>query len=586
MKDKSISRIRLLCRHLTVRLMVVSFLAIVPLNILSMVLITQIVNVYQERLVESYRSQMELQSSRLEAKLQYIDNAMNGYLSAAQVYELSYGASGSDAVSYVRIYNDIKNIRLLSDMPALSYLTNNQTDLCSLSYQPHRYQITMLKSLKDALTQRQAAGGSVNYRILQIENTVFLEKRYEFTRYSLGFLVDAQRMLQEIHALRSSDAELLYLVDAEGTLLCGLEGALESTEMSITRQGLLEDDTLVVIEEPVPLLGFRILRVIPRDSLAEDVPELIGFFRVLVMVTTLSLPLIWLLVTRLVLRPLRTVVKALGKIKEGNLEYRLSGKTGSFQMDYIYQEVNHMAQEIKSLTIESYEKEIAKLQTDSVNLRLQVRPHTLLNSLSTFYNLVQAGENKCAMEFSLNLISYFRYVLRQSEALVPIEAEMKFVKDYLTLQKVRFPNSFAEECSVDPQAAQIRVPPLIIESFVENAVKYALVMGTIIQIDVWACIVGECVHIDVTDTGCGMDAEKAAALERGEIVHDDLGNHIGVWNSVRRLRLYYGGKAVFRITSAPGQGTKIHMELPKEPQDVHVTARDIAGLPNNREVQM
>lgn len=584
MEKKRISRIRLVFRHITVRLMAVSFVAIVPLNILSMLLIGQIVSVYQDKLAESYQYQMELYASNTKAKLQYVENSMNAYLDAEQVYELSYGVSGSNEVAYVRIYNTIKDIRSMSDLPSLAFVIDNEAALCSLSYRPYRYPLPLINELKTSLLQQEPLPGNLeNYSVFNTAGEVFLQKKYDFNKFTLGFLIDAERLLGEIYEGRSNDGETVYLSDTNGLLISriGPEILLQNDDnpKPATIENLYQKNDLIIIEETVPLLGYKILRAIPSENMVADVPELIGFLRVLAIASMLALPLIWLLVSYLVLRPLHAVVKALGEIEKGNFEYRLSGKTGSFQMDYIYYVVNHMAHEIELLTIESYEKEIAKLQTDSVNLRLQVRPHTLLNSLSTIYSLAQSGENKKVMGFSLNLISYFRYVLRQNESLVPVEAEMEFIKNYLELQKVRFPNSFISNCHVEPDAAQILIPPLIIENFVENAVKYALVMGNTIEITVQVTKKEEYVHIDVNDTGCGMEKELAAKLEKGEIVQDDLGNHIGIWNCLRRLKLYYGDNAVFRINSALEQGTKIHMELPLEPQDIQVKMHSFENPP-------
>jgi sensor histidine kinase YesM len=231
-----------------------------------------------------------------------------------------------------------------------------------------------------------------------------------------------------------------------------------------------------------------------------------------------------------------------------------------------------MAEEINKLIVDSYEKEIAKLQTDSLNLRLQVRPHMLLNSLNTIYGLSQSGDNDKIMEFSRSLIDYFRYVLRQETKLVRISDEIELIKNYLKIQKIRFPDCFTTVLDIDDEAADIRIPPLIIENFVENSTKYGLIMGSSIEISISVKKLNEYILVIINDTGSGMDRDTLTKLQNGEIIEDRLGSHIGIWNCRRRLKLYYGDEAKLNIESSLEQGTRVEMKLPLEALDIQDSA--------------
>ena len=105
----------------------------------------------------------------------------------------------------------------------------------------------------------------------------------------------------------------------------------------------------------------------------------------------------------------------------------------------------------------------------------------VLNFLNTIYSLSQVGKNEQIGEFSILLMNYFRYVLRQNVDLVPVKEELDFVRNYLEIQKMRFPNSFTCVYSMEPEAENIPIPQLLIENCVENAVKYGLIMGSEIE---------------------------------------------------------------------------------------------------------
>ena len=74
-------------------------------------------------------------------------------------------------------------------------------------------------------------------------------------------------------------------------------------------------------------------------------------------------------------------------------------------------------------------------------------------------------------------------------------------------------------------------------------------------------------RISVCDTGNGMEPELLKQLQKGEIVENETGKHIGLWNCRRRLELMYGENCTFHITSQPGEGTQVFIEIPMEVQD-------------------
>ena len=107
------------------------------------------------------------------------------------------------------------------------------------------------------------------------------------------------------------------------------------------------------------------------------------------------------------------------------------------------------------------------------------------------------------------------------------------------------------------------VPPLLIENFVENTMKYALVSGQNIEVLINIRQEEGRLLISVCDTGRGIKPEILACLQQGEVYKDKRGkSHIGVWTCRRRREVFYGGKASMHITSTPGQGTQVWLEVP------------------------
>ena len=196
-----------------------------------------------------------------------------------------------------------------------------------------------------------------------------------------------------------------------------------------------------------------------------------------------------------------------------------------------------------------------------------------MNSLNVVYSLIQMKRYEEASEFTVLLMKYFQYALRKNSALVTVQEEITFVEDYIRLQKIRFKNRFSSVCQVTDEVRDLLIPQLLIQGFVENAVKYALAPDRITEILIDIQKQDGRLLISVIDTGEGMDQERVQALREGRAVEDATGKHVGLWNVRKRLDYYYGEDYRLEITSGKNEGTMIHVSLPLQPKDTEQMAR-------------
>lgn len=245
-----------------------------------------------------------------------------------------------------------------------------------------------------------------------------------------------------------------------------------------------------------------------------------------------------------------------------DLEQVDEGET--FEMQYMFQQFNAMAEEVQK----SHLKDTLMLQSELDNLRLQVNPHMLLNSFNTIYSLAQVKDFATIQEFSLSLVDYFRYVLRETSTMVSIAREMDFIKTFIEIQKIRHPDTFTCVYQVEAAAEEGMIPPLLIENFVENSMKHALIPGQVIEVLINIHKRDDKLQISIIDTGRGMSEEMVAELLGDHPYVDAMGKkHIGVYNCRRRLALFYGTSASFHIISALGEGTQIWIEVPYQAEE-------------------
>ena len=161
---------------------------------------------------------------------------------------------------------------------------------------------------------------------------------------------------------------------------------------------------------------------------------------------------------------------------------------------------------------------------------------------------------------------YFRYIFQSGDNFVLLENEIEHVRTYLDIQKSRYRDAFSYRIATSETITGIAVPPLVIQTFIENAVKYGVSrereLCITLSVNVEQQENGDRVLIHISDTGPGFKPEILEALIRGEALEQTGGNRIGIMNTIQRLELLYGHEAA--ITFANDTiGARITLSLPK-----------------------
>lgn len=169
------------------------------------------------------------------------------------------------------------------------------------------------------------------------------------------------------------------------------------------------------------------------------------------------------------------------------------------------------------------------------NLRSQLNPHFLFNSLNSIRALIDIEPYR-AQENITKLSNLLRKsLIIGSEQLVPLEEELLIVQDYLDLEKVRFEERLNVVFEIDKQVTNVLIPPFILQTLIENALKHGI--GQLINGGtVW-------IRAKKTAQDIVLEVENTGSLRAGK--KDSTG--IGVSNTLRRLELQYRGKARFNL---------------------------------------
>lgn len=554
------------------------FLAIVilPINILMIVITSFVSSSYEQRIKDSYEYQLNLYSQSVNNHFDVLYKEMKEFLRIDNLVVLTNGSKTDSTLDLVHFNSELAESDIWNHYSGMFYIQDKNKDRIAVTAVGHKYSLAEKNQLENMLGENTDSEGTFNGETLFYYNEqVFFKKTYNYKFFSIGILLDAQNVLEQY----SMNSEKLYgtllLTDSDGKIWARLSQAGFENEDGTKQITEWNRKKYMVNTAPIDFGSLQIVHQVARSDYMKGLGVMIHVLYILCGICLIAIPILYLLMNRLVVKPLKELCLAMEEVENGNLEYQIDGKNNSLEMDFLYYSFNHMVEELHHMVTESYEKEIQRLQTDSINIRLQVNQHMLLNFLNTIYSMSCTGRNQEVGEFTLLLMNYFRYVLRQDIEIVTVDEEMNFVQDYLKLQAIRFPDSFHYVYSVEEGAGVIPIPQLIIENFIENTIKYGLILGKEIEILINIRTTEDRLLISICDTGNGMEEARAERLQRGEMVEDETGKHIGIWNCIRRLKYYYGNEQECKITSHPNEGTQIWLEMRKTPLNTEDAAREI-----------
>jgi LytS/YehU family sensor histidine kinase len=209
----------------------------------------------------------------------------------------------------------------------------------------------------------------------------------------------------------------------------------------------------------------------------------------------------------------------------------------------------------------------AELQTKLVqaqleNLRLQLQPHFLFNTLNTISS-VMYEDVRAADAMITQLSDLLRLTLRASRAHeIPLEEELEITRLYLDLMQKRFENKLRVTYSIDPSLHGSLVPQLILQPLLENSLRHGMKSGSsAMELSIAAHRENGSMILQVSDTGSGLGAIDPSGV---------FGRGLGLSNIRDRLAHLYGDRQQFSISNRLSGGAEVTLRVPLH-TSVHVS---------------
>ena len=267
-----------------------------------------------------------------------------------------------------------------------------------------------------------------------------------------------------------------------------------------------------------------------------------------------------------VIQPIRRFSDNLASItQDGVVEMR---DTKILELQQAGQVFTDLMDQIRKLKIDIYEREQERQHIQLEYMQLQIKPHFYLNSLSSIHSMAQLQMYDAISSMAQSTSQYLRYLFKNSQEWVLLKHEVDHVRNYLDIHVMRYGDALTYAIELTPAAADVYVPPLVLQPFVENIIQHALTLDEPIHISISAACDPEnrdWVIMEIRDNGTGFPAEQLAILQSGQIPESKNGRHIGIRNTVQRLRMKYEGDMTIRFYNDPETGGAcIWLQIPRK----------------------
>ena len=288
-------------------------------------------------------------------------------------------------------------------------------------------------------------------------------------------------------------------------------------------------------------------------------------------------------VTGNIIRPLRDLSDAAKQVSEGDFDVELAPVERGDEIGILSGTFAQMLTSIREYVVklgESIRNESAlkerelKMETQIKDAQLkylqaQINPHFLFNTLNAGAQLAMLEDAEKTAVFIDNMASFFRYNIRKLDEDTTIGEELRLVDNYIYILNVRFSGEIHYHKNVDESLENVKVPSMILQPIVENAVNYGIRDIDREKIIEVSCVrAGDHYELSVWDNGKGMSGERIREVLDGSYTPDasmsgSNSNGIGIGNVCGRLELYFGESGLLDIKSdGEDAGTEVIIRIP------------------------
>ena len=356
----------------------------------------------------------------------------------------------------------------------------------------------------------------------------------------------------------------LLVVDERGVIITSNNKTIVGKYIQDTKYGEFYltgsyPENFLVSEEFLATEGWSCFSISDYDSVIAPVRRLDRIFFLGLLVVFSIMLFILVMVMRKVSRPIRDMATNVRELNTAG-EY-LSVDFApvniselmvlQFQFKLLLNRINYLIKDIR-------QKEETKKKMEYDLLQEQINPHFIYNTLDTINWMALSKGQPIIGEAVRNLGNFLRLSLNKGKTSFTVQDELSLANSYMMIQKMRTRDKIQFTEVVEESIKQYSMVKIVLQPFLENSIIHGL-KGGAGCITLTASEKEESIEFLIQDNGCGINPEIVRELND---IKSDAGH--GIKNTMRRLHLYYEGRASVVIKSEPGHGTLVIIDVPKD----------------------
>ncbi|NRD78296.1 histidine kinase [Bacillus sp. BRMEA1] len=568
--------IRLPFNSLRFKLLLGVFLILLPLIVLLIYQNYYAIHVVRSQVMESNKKMITLYMQLIDKGLEDADEYLLSLASSdpnIQIMDTSDSADNYN-LAKINVVNKLSaNLTMYKSIESIFVYSNKKDELTDVFKGDQTY--AERESVRTYIEKTLGTNKNLNAKFLhrwyvkKIYSDYYLFRFVKSGGIYIGAWVNSKTLLLPLSFIQLGQNGTALFATKEGQPMM-FSSFINHNRIDLTRnlQSYYEsgkDQKYLVVGQSSKKGNFSLIAIIQDRSILQNLPYLSGLILLIVFLGILLLPAMVIFIRRTFLHPLNRIISTMKDIGDGNVSFRIKEYPTSDEFMIVNRTFNTMMAQIEDLKIHVYEEQLNNQKAQLKHLQLQINPHFFMNSLNILYNLARVQNYQLIQELIMCLVRYFRFMFRSNLTFVALKDELEHVRNYIRIHELRYPNSFSCTIEVDDTVLNTQVPPLIIQTFVENTVKHQVSM------DEWTEILikierhhdkKQSLNIIIRDTGTGFKEKILMELKAGNQVVDEYGAHIGIWNIQERLRLLYQDEAQISFFNGTPSGAIVQIVLP------------------------
>lgn len=401
--------------------------------------------------------------------------------------------------------------------------------------------------LKDHLKtyDKDSDGTSQKWQRISLNQRDYLLKSLHYKGKAIYAIISTQDILKPLQKLN---------IGKKGRLAIDLPNQIHASDSLIqadSTQTHLPFDLYVTVD-----YGDVFRTNIVLETLLSLVPLIIA---------VLSTVLI-LYIRQRMIQPMKRLTQRLSQLDAASTKLDVIEDQGILEIDQANHKLNQVLIHMKDLQIRAYHAQLNLKKVELNYLKNQVRPHFYLNMLSMIHSMLQTKNYKEIEELTKVTSNYLRHLFQAHQDFNRLADEIQHIRNYLEIQKIRYGDSIHFDLDWDPGLKDAAIPPLLLQTFVENAIKHGFSFqdSFLIQLSIHE-EANQQLAISLQYNGPGFSSAILQDLaDKKSLVTDD-GHHIGLTNARERLDLLYPDHYTLQFSNGFQGGARIQLSLPYEP---------------------